>query len=101
MSRTCNCRRSDAWRCAVDQGSSSVACSCACHRYLDRSAPRPAVEILKPERYLEIGLTPDEREIIINFAASPEDSAHHVIFSPAQALNLAKLLTRKAEECKR
>ena len=28
----CNCKLSDAWRCAVDQRLSTVSCSCSCHR---------------------------------------------------------------------
>lgn len=58
-------------------------------------------ELLKPSKYLEVGFTPDEREIIINFPADILTPAHHVVFSPAQARHLAKVLLRKADECKR
>jgi hypothetical protein len=36
----CGCKRSDAWRCAVELGLRTVSCSCKCHRYLqsDRGA---------------------------------------------------------------
>ncbi len=30
--RTCNCKKSDAWRCAREQSLRTVACHCACHR---------------------------------------------------------------------
>lgn len=30
----CQCRYSDAWRCAGDRRLTTVACSCACHRYI-------------------------------------------------------------------
>jgi hypothetical protein len=59
-------------------------------------------EVLRPERYLEVGLTPNEREIVINHPDLQPD-AHgvgHIVFSPAQARHLARLLLRKAEECK-
>lgn len=29
---SCNCKRSDAWRCAVEQGLSTVSCHCKCHQ---------------------------------------------------------------------
>lgn len=28
----CSCRMSDAWRCAKDQNSRELSCSCSCHR---------------------------------------------------------------------
>ena len=60
----------------------------------------PRAELLGPEKTLEVGFTPDEREIVINFPADGRDTAHHVVFSPAQARYLAKILMRKASECK-
>ena len=64
-------------------------------------SPRPAAELLMPEKYLEVGFTPDEREVLVNFPATSIDTAHHVVFSAEQALRFAKLLIRKAMECKR
>lgn len=60
---------------------------------------RTAQTLLLPENYLEVGLTPDEREIVVNVPAAPGAGAHHLVFSPAQARHLAKLLLRKADEC--
>lgn len=28
----CGCRKSDAWRCAIDQNAATVACPCKCHK---------------------------------------------------------------------
>jgi hypothetical protein len=62
--------------------------------------PAPIIgELLRPDHYLEIGLTPDGREIVVNFPGDAYTPAHHTIFSPAQARHLAKLLLRKADEC--
>jgi hypothetical protein len=36
LHRDCNCEFSDAYRCAKSRGSPHPACSCRCHRYLDR-----------------------------------------------------------------
>jgi hypothetical protein len=58
-------------------------------------------EVLLPERYLKVGLTPDGREVIINHPVDPETvrvGAGHLVFSPAQARHLARLLLRKADE---
>ena len=30
----CNCKRSDAWMCAVDQSLRTVSCHCSCHNKL-------------------------------------------------------------------
>jgi hypothetical protein len=30
--KTCFCQKSDAWRCAVDRGMSTLACHCECHK---------------------------------------------------------------------
>lgn len=56
-------------------------------------------EVLRPEHYLEIGLMPDGREIVINFPGDAYTPAHHTVFSADQARNLARLLMRKADEC--
>jgi hypothetical protein len=55
-----------------------------------------------PAKYLEVGLTPDEREVVINHPDLQPDSRGigHIVFSPAQARDLARLLMRKANECK-
>lgn len=29
---SCSCRKSDAWRCAVEQNQPEVACTCSCHK---------------------------------------------------------------------
>jgi hypothetical protein len=59
-------------------------------------------EVLLPEKYLEVGLTSDGREVIINHPVDPETTrlgSGHLVFSPAQARHLARLLLRKADEC--
>jgi hypothetical protein len=58
-------------------------------------------EVLLPEKYLEIGLTPDGREVIINHPDLLPDAngVGHIVFSPAQARNLARLLLRNADLC--
>jgi hypothetical protein len=67
-------------------------------RHIQRAQARPSQDLLRPENYLEVGLTPDEREIVINHPAASREG--HIVFSPAQARHLAKLLLRKADECK-
>jgi len=59
----------------------------------------PSQDYLGPDRgyCLEVGLSSDEREILINL---PDTGEHWIAFSPAQARNLARLLLRKADECK-
>lgn len=64
--------------------------------------------LMGPEKYLEVGLTPDEREIIVNVPMPYNDieetirrHGHHIVFSPDQARSLARLLVRKADECKK
>jgi hypothetical protein len=53
-----------------------------------------------PEKYLMVGLTPDEREIVVNYPDKADASGWgHLVFSAAQARHLAKLLLRKADEC--
>jgi hypothetical protein len=61
--------------------------------------PRPDQDFLGPDRgqCLEVGLSSDEREIIVNI---PDTGEQWITFSPAQARHLAKLLLRKADECK-
>jgi hypothetical protein len=53
-------------------------------------------ELVKPEKYLEVGFTPDMREVIIQM---PIDGEQWLTFSPQQARNLARILLRKADEC--
>jgi hypothetical protein len=57
-------------------------------------------ELLYPAKCLEVGFTPDEREIIINIPEDGFTPASHVVFSAQQARNLARILLRKADECK-
>jgi hypothetical protein len=75
-------------------------------RYAGHSTPTVG-ELLPPEKYLEVGHTPDRREIIVNIPmpladleASVGRGGHHVVFSADQARSLARLLNRKADECK-
>lgn len=58
-------------------------------------------EVLLPARYLEVGLTPDGREVLINHPDLRPDAngVGHIVFSPAQARALARLLLRKADLC--
>ena len=58
--------------------------------------------LLTPENYLEVGLTADGREIVINHPHLSVDSngVGHIVFSPNQARHLGRLLLRKADECK-
>jgi hypothetical protein len=72
----------------------------AAARKLIRNLVMP--EVLRPEHYLEVGLTSDEREVIINHPDLQPDAngVGHIVFSPQQARHLARLLLRKADECK-
>lgn len=51
--------------------------------------------------YLEVGLTEDEREVIINHPDLQADAngCGHIIFSPEEARGLADLLRKKADLC--
>jgi len=50
---------------------------------------------------LEVGCTPDMREVIVNHPdlQPDENGVGHIVFSPNQARNLAKLLIKKADDC--
>lgn len=54
----------------------------------------------KVKGVLEVGISGDGREVIINHPdLQPDaDGVGHIVFSPEQARNLAKLLTGKADE---
>ncbi len=59
-------------------------------------------EVRLPANYLEVGLTPDGRDVIVNHPVDPETlrlGFGHIVFSPDQARRLAKLLLRAADEC--
>jgi hypothetical protein len=57
--------------------------------------------LLRPEKYLEVGLSIDSREVVVNHPLQPHESGiGHIVFSPAQARAFAKLLLRKADECR-
>jgi len=70
--------------------------------HISRARAQPVQDLLMPENYLEVGLTADEREIVINHPDVRVDNhgCGHIVFSPAQARHLAKLLLRKADECR-
>lgn len=55
------------------------------------------------EGVLEVGISADGREVIVNHPDLKPDAngVGHIVFSPDQAWNLAKLLVQKALECKR
>ena len=56
-----------------------------------------------PPNCLEVGLSTDETEVIINhpeLTPSPDGRGGYLVFSPQQARDLANLLLRKARECK-
>lgn len=57
--------------------------------------------LLRPEKYLEVGLSNDSREVVVNHPDLQPDhrGIGHIVFSPAQARAFAKLLLRKADEC--
>jgi hypothetical protein len=49
---------------------------------------------------LEVGLTPDGREVIVNHPELiPDERGGHIVFSPSQAIAFAELLIKKAMEC--
>lgn len=50
---------------------------------------------------LEVGITPDGTEVIVNHPdlLPDENGCGHIVFSPAQARALAQLLLDKANEC--
>jgi hypothetical protein len=63
----------------------------------------PTDELVIPPYCLEVGLSMDEREVIINhpeLTPSPDGCGGHIVFSPEQARSLARLLLQKAQECK-
>jgi len=64
--------------------------------YLESDALRAAPGLI------EIGVSPDEREVIANLPYTPDNGSGfvHFAFSPRQALNLAAALIKKAKECK-
>jgi hypothetical protein len=67
----------------------------------ERFPARQAPEVFRPELYLEVGHTPDLREIIVNHPFIEQDArGGHLVFSPEQARRFARLLLRKADECK-
>ena len=49
---------------------------------------------------LEVGLSADESEVVINLPFCPDDGTGwtHVTFSPEQARGLARLLSQKADD---
>lgn len=56
-----------------------------------------------PPGCLEVGLSMDERDVIINhpeLTPNPDGHGGHIVFSPEQARSLAHLLLQKASECK-
>jgi hypothetical protein len=56
-------------------------------------------EFLGKDKFLEVGFTLDGREVILNYPADQGQPAGHIIFSPAQARNLARILIAKADGC--
>jgi hypothetical protein len=58
--------------------------------------------LMRPEKYLEVGISIDGREVVVNHPDLQPDAygVGHIVFSPAQARALARLLLRKADECK-
>lgn len=67
-----------------------------------RLVARARQTVLPPENYLEVGLTDDSREVVINHPNLHPDAngCGHIVFSAAQARHLARLLIRKADECR-
>lgn len=51
--------------------------------------------------FLEVGITPDGKEVIVNHPDLLPDAkgVGHIIFSPAQARDLALVLLKKSREC--
>jgi hypothetical protein len=51
--------------------------------------------------FLEVGLSEDQREVIINHPdlEPDENGCGHIVFSPAEARALARMLLAKAAEC--
>jgi len=50
--------------------------------------------------YLEVGISPDRQEVIVNHPdlKPDENGVGHIVFSPSQARNFAYLLIQKANE---
>jgi hypothetical protein len=50
--------------------------------------------------YLEIGISEDRRDVVVNHPDIDPDKrgVGHIVFSPAQARHLARLLNAKADE---
>jgi len=69
--------------------------SCSCGT-TDRR--RPAA--IPTEGVLEVGLTSDETSVVLNHPQIEQDEhGGHIIFSPQQAQEFARLLLKKAGEC--
>lgn len=52
---------------------------------------------------LEVGISPDGREVIVNHPEmdpNPTGSGGHIVFSPQQARDFAALMVQKAGECR-
>lgn len=62
----------------------------------------PKQELLPPGNFLEVGHTQSGRCVLINHPNLLVDArgCGHIVFSPDEARNLARLLLRKADECK-
>jgi hypothetical protein len=54
----------------------------------------------KIEGYLEVGITPDTHEVIINLDRD-RNGIGHIVFSPRQARMLARLLNKKARDAEK
>jgi hypothetical protein len=82
--RTCSCKFSDAWRCAVDQNLTSVSCPCGCHR-----APVATSTTRKPL------LTPEDMERALGVVSRPEFWCRSKLFQALEGARAKGVL----EEC--
>lgn len=78
-------------------GHSGIEAECRKALELARAEPPRA-----PPGTLEIGITPDEREVIMNMPHTPDNGTGfvHFAFTPMQAFALGEKLIKKAGECK-
>jgi hypothetical protein len=59
------------------------------------AADRLASPVSNGPGVLEVGFTPDSREVVLNL---PRDMTGHIVFSVDEARQLAAILTKKADE---
>lgn len=81
----------------IEAGDSGIEAECRKALELARIDPPRA-----PPGTAEIGLSPDEREVVMNLPSTPDNGTGfvHYVFTPHQAINAAEVLIKAARQCK-